>query len=181
MLRQGPYGFSGFPKFKKLAKFWHSPSLRSLHHPLRYWVLSLEPRPSLPPAQCFRHEQLKVSHLACVLVALVSLWHTCADTLKHWQDVKSLLEISSWFHVGVYHQEVSEINIISLWITCVHWARYREYYVSVFWYQVYQVRLREGLLTSQGLPRDSTRVLEAEPGKLDIKRHSPSILFNSSN
>ena len=30
-----------------------------------------------------------------------------------------------------------------------------------------------------GLPSDSTCVLKAEPGKLDIKRHSPSILFIS--
>ena len=26
-------------------------------------------------------------------------------------------------------------------------------------------------------PRDSTSILEAEPGKLDMKRHSPIILF----
>ena len=30
--------------------------------------------------------------------------------------------------------------------------------------------------TSRGLPSDSTNVLKAEPGKLDTKRHSPSIL-----
>ena len=30
---------------------------------------------------------------------------------------------------------------------------------------------------SQGLPSDSTCVLEAEPGKLDIKRGKPGILF----
>ena len=28
-----------------------------------------------------------------------------------------------------------------------------------------------------GKPRDSTSILEALPGKLDIKRHSPSILY----
>ena len=38
-------------------------------------------------------------------------------------------------------------------------------------------RLRECLLTSQGLPSDSTCVLEAKPGKLDIKRHESGILF----
>ena len=31
---------------------------------------------------------------------------------------------------------------------------------------------------SQGLPLDSTKILEALPGKLDIKRHSPSVLFS---
>ena len=31
--------------------------------------------------------------------------------------------------------------------------------------------------TRLGKPRDSTRVLEALPGKLDIKRHLPSILY----
>ena len=39
--------------------------------------------------------------------------------------------------------------------------------------------LRERLLTSQGLPSDSTCVLEAEPGKLDINRRDPGILFIS--
>ena len=31
-------------------------------------------------------------------------------------------------------------------------------------------------MTLRGLPSDSTCLLKAEPGKLDIKRHSPSIL-----
>ena len=46
-------------------------------------------------------------------------------------------------------------------------------------YQVYLARLRERWLTSGGLPSDSTYVVKAEPGKLDIKRHSTSILFIS--
>ena len=33
------------------------------------------------------------------------------------------------------------------------------------------------MLTSRGLPSDSTCVLNAEPGKLDIKRREPGILF----
>ena len=33
------------------------------------------------------------------------------------------------------------------------------------------------MLTSRGLASDSTCILKAEPGKLDIKRHSPGILF----
>ena len=33
------------------------------------------------------------------------------------------------------------------------------------------------MLTSRGLPSDSTCVLKAEPGKLDIKRREPGILF----
>ena len=33
------------------------------------------------------------------------------------------------------------------------------------------------LVESRGLPRDSTCILEALPGKLDIKRHEPGILF----
>ena len=32
-------------------------------------------------------------------------------------------------------------------------------------------------MTSRGLPRESTSVLKAEPGKLDIKRREPGILF----
>ena len=51
--------------------------------------------------------------------------------------------------------------------------------MSVFCYQVYQARLQERLLTSRGLPSDSTSVLKAEPGNLDIKRREPGILFIS--
>ena len=51
--------------------------------------------------------------------------------------------------------------------------------MSVFWYQVYQARIWERLLTSQGLPSDSTSVLKAEPGKLDIKKREPGIQFIS--
>ena len=47
--------------------------------------------------------------------------------------------------------------------------------MSVFWYQVYQARLWERMLTSRGLPSDSTCVLKAEPGKLDIKRREPTL------
>ena len=35
------------------------------------------------------------------------------------------------------------------------------------------------MLTSRGLLSDSTYVLKAEPGKLDIKRREPGILFIS--
>ena len=48
-----------------------------------------------------------------------------------------------------------------------------------FWYQVYQARLWECLLTWLSLPSDSTCVLKAEPGKTDIKRRTPCILFIS--
>ena len=34
------------------------------------------------------------------------------------------------------------------------------------------------MLTSRGLPSDSTCVLKAEPGKLDIKRREPGILLS---
>ena len=35
------------------------------------------------------------------------------------------------------------------------------------------------LVELRGLPRDSTCLFEAEPGKLDIKRREPGILFIS--
>ena len=35
------------------------------------------------------------------------------------------------------------------------------------------------MLTSRVLPSDSTCILKAEPGKLDIKRREPGILFIS--
>ena len=53
----------------------------------------------------------------------------------------------------------------------------REYKVSVIWYQVYQARLWERLLTSQGLPSDLKCLLKAEPSKLDSKRREPGIPF----
>ena len=71
-----------------------------------------------------------------------------------------------------------------------------EYQARVLWYQVYQARLRERMLNrsaSSGkldIKRHppsilyisaslamSTSVLEALPGKLDIKRHVPCILY----
>ena len=36
------------------------------------------------------------------------------------------------------------------------------------------------MLTSRGSPSDSICVLKAEPGKLDIKRREPGILFISN-
>ena len=51
--------------------------------------------------------------------------------------------------------------------------------MSVFCYQVYQARLQERLLTSRGLLSDSTCVLEAKPGNLDIKRREHGFLFIS--
>ena len=37
--------------------------------------------------------------------------------------------------------------------------------------------LQERLLASQGLPGNSTCILKAEPGKLDMKRPEPGILY----
>ena len=47
----------------------------------------------------------------------------------------------------------------------------------VFRYQVYQARLRERMLNRSTCLAMSISVLEALPGKIDIKRHSPSILY----
>ena len=41
--------------------------------------------------------------------------------------------------------------------------------MSVFWYQVYQARLWERLLNREAVPRDLKCILEAKPGKLDLK------------
>ena len=62
--------------------------------------------------------------------------------------------------------------MVLTWSTSLteHWG--------VFWYQVYQARLWERLLTLRGLLSDSIYVLEAEPGKIDIKRREPGILFS---
>ena len=52
------------------------------------------------------------------------------------------------------------------------------YQIQIFWYQSYQAWLGECLLNwSASLPM-STCILGALPGKLDIKRHSPSILYD---
>ena len=44
-------------------------------------------------------------------------------------------------------------------------------------YQVYQTPLLECMLNGSANPVMSTSILKALPGKLDIKRHSPSILY----
>ena len=49
--------------------------------------------------------------------------------------------------------------------------------MSDFQYQLYQARLWERLLTWRSMLSDLTSVLKAEPGKLDIKRREPGILF----
>ena len=51
--------------------------------------------------------------------------------------------------------------------------------MTVFLYQVYQARLQEYLLTLQGLRNDLKCVLEADPGKLDMKRCKPGFPFIS--
>ena len=52
-----------------------------------------------------------------------------------------------------------------------------EYQVCIFWSQFYQAGLRDCMLNRSASLAMSTCVLKALPGKLDIKRHSPSILF----
>ena len=56
-----------------------------------------------------------------------------------------------------------------------------EYQVCVFWYQVYQARLWDRMFNcSSSLPM-STSIFKILPGKLDIKRRSPSILDVSAS
>ena len=43
----------------------------------------------------------------------------------------------------------------------------------------FYVKFTRHLLISRGLPRDSTNILKAEPGQLDIKIHESGILFIS--
>ena len=62
------------------------------------------------------------------------------------------------------------------------WVNWKiEYQVWVFWYQVCKAWLRELMLNHSASAKryriDSTCILEAEPDSLDIKRHSPSILY----
>ena len=52
-----------------------------------------------------------------------------------------------------------------------------EYKVRVFLYQVYQARLWERSLNRSASLAMSTTVRKALPGKLNIKRHTPSILY----
>ena len=56
---------------------------------------------------------------------------------------------------------------------------YREYQVCIFWYQVYEARLRERMLNRSASLAMSTSILQALPGKLDIKRREPGFLFIS--
>ena len=48
-------------------------------------------------------------------------------------------------------------------------------------YQVYQARLRERILNSSASLMMSTSILDTLPGKLDIKRCAPGILYLSSS
>ena len=52
-----------------------------------------------------------------------------------------------------------------------------EYQVRIFWYQVYQARLWERMLNRWASHVMSTSILKTLPGKLDIRIHSPSILY----
>ena len=52
-----------------------------------------------------------------------------------------------------------------------------EYQFRIFWYQVYQARLWERMLNRLASLAMSTSVLKVLPGKLDIKRHLPSIHY----
>ena len=60
-------------------------------------------------------------------------------------------------------------------IQLVNWSI--EYQVWLFCYQVYKARLWEHMLNGLSSLALSTSVLKALSGKLDIKRHSPSILY----
>ena len=53
--------------------------------------------------------------------------------------------------------------------------------MSVFCHQAYQAMLRERLLNCEILSLDSTCVLEAEPGKLDIKRREHRGFYMSAH
>ena len=67
---------------------------------------------------------------------------------------------------------IASLKSVQQW---VNW--FIEYQVRVFWYQVYQARLLERMLNRSASLTMSTSVLKALPGKLDINKHSPSILF----
>ena len=76
------------------------------------------------------------------------------------------------------NKEIRNYIIIASLKSVQQWVNWLiEYQVRVFWYQVYQARLWERMLNRSTSLAMSTNVLKALPGKLDIKRHSPSILY----
>ena len=72
-------------------------------------------------------------------------------------------------------RKVCRVNQLGKLINRIHCTRFG------FLYQVYQAQLRERMLNRSTSLAMSTNVLEALPGKLDIKRHSPSILYISAS
>ena len=117
-----------------------------------------------------------------------SMWHRCHQpgplNLNEHKVQVGTAKIQISLHLCPVWFCLKQADLSLRWahmLTCTFcWTlAHREYKVSVFWYQVYQARLRECLLTSWGLPKDSTCILEAESGKLDIKRQVPGILFIS--
>ena len=67
---------------------------------------------------------------------------------------------------------IASLKSVQQW---VNW--WMEYQVRVFWYQVYQAQLWERMLNRSAGLAMSTCILKALPGKLDIERHSPSIIY----
>ena len=56
-----------------------------------------------------------------------------------------------------------------------------EYQARVFWYQVYQAQLWERMLKHSASLAMSTSILKALSGKLDIKKHSPTVVPTKSD
>ena len=88
---------------------------------------------------------------------------------------------SKTMSTGVVHSPESRIHAVSLVICArlcyVPWHRYT--CIENTWYQVYQARLWERLLSQPASLAMSTSVFKALPGKLDVKKNANLVFYLS--
>ena len=95
--------------------------------------------------------------------------------------LKAFAFIRLWWCCTFLNDIANELNQHKNWKlrhNCWDWNNgywLIEFQVGIFWYQVYQAQLWEGMLNCLASLAMSTRVPRALPGKLDLKRHSLSI------
>ena len=122
-----------------------------------------------------------VFSVLCLLLSrlfICALWSLAGKRLTSWLlFVVSYCEfvtfpLVSWVRRGTWlYQYLIFAPLLTLLCRCDSGVAHR--------HSQHQARHWERLLTSRGLPSDSTCVLKAESGKLDIKRRESGILFIS--
>ena len=94
-------------------------------------------------------------------------WWRCTKALNFW--------MTSLMGLMILHKKVIIASLTSE--TMGKLINRIQGLLCIFWYQIYQAWLWECMLNLLASITMSTSILIALPGKLDIKRHSPSILY----